>query len=84
MILHLLVVPRFTYANFDTKGDTSTDNLTDLAALAADADTGKPFVQALWNTQTPRGQWRYYDGMLYFLALLHVSGHFQIYYPKPA
>ena len=47
-----------------------------VAALAADPEKGKPFVQALWDTQVPSGQWRYYDGMLYILALLHVSGNF--------
>jgi oligosaccharide reducing-end xylanase len=50
-----------------------------VAALAADQDTGKPFVQALWDTQIPSGKWRYYDGLLYFLGMLHVSGNFRIY-----
>jgi len=52
-----------------------------VAALAAGEETGKPFVQALWNAKIPSGQWRYYDGMLYLLGLLHVSGEFQIYLP---
>ena len=50
-----------------------------VAALAADSGKGKPFVQALWNMQIPSGNWRYYDGMLYMLGLLHVSGNFKIY-----
>jgi oligosaccharide reducing-end xylanase len=50
-----------------------------VGALAASPEIGKPFVQALWNWQIPSGQWRYYDGMLYMLALLHVSGNFRIY-----
>jgi oligosaccharide reducing-end xylanase len=50
-----------------------------VAALAADPEKGKPFVQALWNSQIPSGKWRYYDGMLYMLGLLHVSGNFKIY-----
>lgn len=29
----------------------------------------------------PSGQWRYYDGMLYMLALLQASDNFQIYGP---
>jgi len=53
-----------------------------VAALAADPEKGKPFVEALWDTQIPSGRWRYYDGMLYMLALLHVSGNFQIYAPN--
>jgi len=65
----------------------STDHSTGLvstaavAALAADRKIGEPFIQALWDTQIPSGQWRYYDGMLYMLALLHVSGNFQVYIP---
>ena len=54
-----------------------------VAALAASADKGKPFVQALWDTEIPTGQWRYYDGMLYTLGLLHISGNFRIYSPNP-
>lgn len=53
-----------------------------VAALAAGPEAGKPFVQALWDANIPAGQWRYYDGMLYMLALLHVSGNFRIYPPK--
>ncbi|HLO28463.1 MAG TPA: glycosyl hydrolase family 8 [Anaerolineales bacterium] len=62
----------------------STDHSTGLvsmaavAALAADPQKGEPFVQALWDTQIPSGKWRYYDGMLYILGLLHVSGNFKI------
>jgi oligosaccharide reducing-end xylanase len=54
-----------------------------VAALAADREIGEPFVQALWNAQIPSGKWRYYDGMLTMLALLHVSGNFRIYPPGP-
>jgi oligosaccharide reducing-end xylanase len=53
-----------------------------VAALAAAPETGKPFVQALWDVKIPSGQWRYYDGMLYMLALLHISGSFRIYTPQ--
>ncbi len=52
-----------------------------VAALAADEQYGRPFVQALWEAKIPSGKWRYYDGMLYLLALLHVSGNFRIYAP---
>ncbi len=54
-----------------------------VAALAADPELGRPFVQALWDSRIPSGKWRYYDGMLYLLALLHVSGNFRIYTPLP-
>ena len=51
-----------------------------VAALAATPQTGRPFVQALWDAPIPSGTWRYYDGMLYILGLLHVSGNFRARY----
>ena len=51
------------------------------AGLAADPDLAKPFVEYLWNAQPPSGQWRYYNGLLYHLALLQVSGNFRVYEP---
>jgi len=64
-------------------GDHSTGlvAMAAVAALAVDPAVGKPFVQALWDTKIPQGKWRYYDGLLYFLGLLHVSGNFQVYSP---
>ena len=53
-----------------------------VAALAATTDKAPKFVTALWSTPVPSGHWRYYDGMLYLLALLHVSGNFRIYSPS--
>jgi oligosaccharide reducing-end xylanase len=58
---------------------TGLVSMAAVAALAADPENGKPFVQALWDSQIPSGKWRYYDGMLYMLGLLHVSGDFRIY-----
>ncbi|MGZ9163730.1 MAG: glycosyl hydrolase family 8 [Anaerolineales bacterium] len=55
-----------------------------VAALAADPEKGKPFVQALWDQVIPTGQYRYYDGLLSLLGLLQVSGNFRIYEPGSA
>ena len=44
------------------------------------ASTGKPFVQKLWSAAIPTGTYRYYDGALYMIALLHVSGTFHLWY----
>jgi oligosaccharide reducing-end xylanase len=52
-----------------------------VAALIATTDCAPKFVQALWDAPIPSGKWRYYDGLLYTLALLHVSGNFRIYPP---
>jgi oligosaccharide reducing-end xylanase len=79
-----------SYANQFTLDGTplSSDHSTGLvsmaavAALAADPEKGKPFVQELWDVQVPSGKWRYYDGMLYMLGMLHVSGNFKIYAPN--
>jgi oligosaccharide reducing-end xylanase len=60
---------------------TGLVSMAAVAALAADPEKGKPFVQALWETEIPSGRWRYYDGMLYMLGLLHASGNFRIYLP---
>ncbi len=52
-----------------------------VAALAATDDIRWDFVKAFWNTPIPSGHYRYYDGMLYMLALLELSGNFRIYAP---
>jgi oligosaccharide reducing-end xylanase len=52
-----------------------------VVALAATDPSAGAFVDALWAAPIPSGKWRYYDGMLYTLALLHASGNFRIYPP---
>lgn len=52
------------------------------ASLAATKPAAKKFVQALWNKEIPSGQYRYYDGMLYMMALLHCSGEFKAWLPE--
>jgi oligosaccharide reducing-end xylanase len=54
-----------------------------VAGLAAtDRARARLFAEALWNTPIPSGQSRYYDGMLYLMSLMHVSGEFRIIMPK--
>jgi oligosaccharide reducing-end xylanase len=52
------------------------------ASLAATHERSKHFVEALWNTPIPSGQYRYFDGMLYMLGMLHCSGQFRIWSPQ--
>jgi oligosaccharide reducing-end xylanase len=52
-----------------------------LALATSDESLRTEFVRALWDTPLPTGPYRYYDGMLYSLALLQVSGNFRIYHP---
>ncbi len=50
-----------------------------VACLASTNNNRKDFVEELWNVSIPTGQYRYYDGMLYLLGMLQVSGNFRIY-----
>jgi oligosaccharide reducing-end xylanase len=72
---------QFTLDGTPLSADHSTGlvSMAAVAALAADPAKGKPFVQELWDAQIRSGKWRYYDGMLYMLVMLHVSGNFKIY-----
>ena len=53
------------------------------AALAADREVGERFVQHLWDMEVPEGRGRYYSGLLTMIALLEVSGKFQIHDAQP-
>jgi oligosaccharide reducing-end xylanase len=56
---------------------------TAVASLAATpTPQSQAFVQQLWNTPVPSGEQRYYDGLLYMMSLLHLSGQFRIWGPK--
>ena len=52
-----------------------------VASLAADHPRRVAFVRARWEQPVPSGQHRYYDGMLYLMALLHCSGDFRAWLP---
>jgi oligosaccharide reducing-end xylanase len=58
---------------------TSLIAMNATAALAATDARGTDFVKALWNTAVPTGEYRYYDGMLYMIALLICSGEYKCY-----
>jgi oligosaccharide reducing-end xylanase len=50
-----------------------------VAALASTNENKKDFVEELWNVEIPKGLYRYYDGVLYMLGMLQVSGNFKVY-----
>ncbi|PJF35185.1 MAG: glycoside hydrolase [Candidatus Thermofonsia Clade 1 bacterium] len=52
-----------------------------VAALAADDPIRWDFVRAFWEAPLNVGRYRYYDNLLYMLALLQLSGNFRIYTP---
>ena len=47
-------------------------------STADDQALAREFVQRLWDAEPPTGKYRYYEGMVYFLSLLHVSGKFNL------
>ncbi len=49
-----------------------------LLGFGLPASSGKAFVDKLWSTAVPKRD--YWDGVLYMLAMLHVSGSFHLYY----
>lgn len=54
-----------------------------LGSLASNNLYTTAFIEDVWNLPVPTGQWRYYDGMLYMMALQHMSGNFKVYPPQP-
>jgi len=53
-----------------------------VASLAATKPVKERFVEELWNAPIPSGHDRYYDGMLYLMSLMHLSGNFRIWGPR--
>ncbi len=82
----------FQHGYFDWDGGNPSDgynqamhgsNGVAVFALQNNDNLAKTYVQRLWDAQVPTGQWRYYNGMVYFLSMLHASGYFKIYKPCP-
>jgi oligosaccharide reducing-end xylanase len=48
-----------------------------VASMAATHPRREQFVRALWELKPPTGKYRYYDGMLYLLAMLNCSGQYR-------
>lgn len=64
------------YSNAHSTGLVAMNTV---ACLASTSDNTKDFVEDLWNAEVPTGKYRYYDGMLYMLGMLQVTGNFRIY-----
>jgi oligosaccharide reducing-end xylanase len=41
-------------------------------------------MKKAWNAQLMTGQYRYYDGLVHYLAMLHLCGSFKIWKPTPS
>ncbi|MDR0320433.1 MAG: hypothetical protein LBI28_02935 [Treponema sp.] len=50
-----------------------------VASLAATHERAWEFLDDFWNISMTSGQYRYYDGCLYMMGLLHVTGNFKAY-----
>ena len=77
----------FDWNGSNAGGDHSTGLVAcnAVGALAvSDAALTTPFVQEFWNIGLPSGQYRYYDGVLYMLGMLNVSGKLQVWQPCSA
>lgn len=62
-------------------GLVATNGAASLAA--ANAARARTFAEALWNLEVPSGKvFRYYDGLLYMMSLMHASGRFQVIVPR--
>lgn len=61
---------------------TGLVSMNAVASLAADHPRRLEFVRALWERPVPDGHHRYYDGMLYMMALLHCSGRYRAWLPE--
>ncbi|HEY4185088.1 MAG TPA: glycosyl hydrolase family 8 [Polyangia bacterium] len=51
-----------------------------MLAFALPATDGRGLLQAAWDAALPTGQLRYYDGCLYLLSMLHLSGKLNLLY----
>ena len=51
-------------------------------ALASNQKVAWEFIDDFMATAIPTGRYRYYDGLLYYLNFLHVSGNFKIWKPQ--
>ncbi len=75
-------VDKYTVDGTEALSPWQSEGLVAMNATATLASTDAiswEFIEAFWQTSLPTGQWRYYSGLLYLMALLHLSGNFQVY-----
>lgn len=85
-ILNFYNTQPYPYYAVYTVDGKSVEKYTSEALIAANAigasvlndDLSKKFILSLWNQGIPTGQWRYYNGLMHLMALIHVSGNYKI------
>jgi oligosaccharide reducing-end xylanase len=68
------------YVSSHNQNSTAATSCNGLLGFGLPASSGKAFVDKVWSLAIPTGQWRYYDGCWYLMAMLHMSGKFQLWY----
>lgn len=69
--------PKFASYSSSRNNGAATVGCNATLGFALPASSGKTFVDKLWSTGIPNGN--YWDGVLYMLGMLHVSGNFHIW-----
>ena len=85
----------YQHARFDWDGSNPSESYT-LGETGANAvacyalignnnyqDIVKKNFKKAWDASLMTGQWRYYDGLVHYLAMLHLCGSFKIWKPQP-
>jgi endo-1,4-beta-D-glucanase Y len=85
----------YKHGRFNWDGSNPSENYTTgekganaVAALALKDVSGyedkiKKNLQMAWDEKFMTGQFRYYDGLVHYLAMLHLCGSFKIWKPAP-
>ncbi|MCQ2608580.1 MAG: glycosyl hydrolase family 8 [Bacteroidales bacterium] len=92
-ILNFFKNDKYTHAYFNvdgtgadgyySEGQKGGNGVGVFALTAGNEALAKENLQKLWDVTPPSGQWRYYNGMVYMLSMLHATGNFRIFKPTP-
>lgn len=86
-LLTFLKKDEYRHGQFDWDGSNATGQYSEgmaganaVGAFALnDESLKREYIQRFWDTSAPTGTYRYYNGMVYMLSMLHVTGNFRIY-----
>jgi oligosaccharide reducing-end xylanase len=70
-----------TSAPFNTDHSVGLVAMNAATALSSNNSTAWKFVEAFWNSNLETGAYRYYNDLLAFMSMLHITGNFKIYKP---
>lgn len=61
-----------------SRGMAGANAVGAIALAKAEPALAREYAQRLWDAEPPTGRFRYYEGMVYFLSMLHMSGRFAL------